>query len=93
MLGWAGGVVQDIIACMLPVMCSSFTCTHTVPLTTVTSRLSAHERLKFTGQKTGVGVCTEKPFVRITHIHTDHRIITKKNWVGAYSGEYGTYMW
>ncbi len=46
---------------------------------TVTSRLSAHGRLKFTGQKTGVGVYMEKPFVRITHIHTDHRIIKKRD--------------
>ncbi len=43
--------------------------------TTVISRVSTHGRLKFTGQRTGVGVYTEKPFVRITHIHTDHRII------------------
>ncbi len=47
---------------------------------TVISRLSAHGRLKFTGQKTGVGVYTEKPFVRITHIHTNHRIIKKRGW-------------
>ncbi len=47
---------------------------------TVFSRVSAHGRLKFTGQKTGVGVYTEKPFVRITHIHTDHKIIKKRGW-------------
>ncbi len=62
--------------------------------TTVISRLIAHGRLKFMGQKTGVGIYTEKPFVHITHTHTDHRI--KKTGVGAYtemgaySGEYGT---
>ncbi len=32
------------------------------------------------GQITGVGVYMEKPFVRITHIHTDHRIIKKQRW-------------
>ncbi len=32
------------------------------------------------GQKTGVCVYTEKPFVRITHIHTDHRVIKKTGW-------------
>ncbi len=42
--------------------------------------ISAHGRLKFMGQKTGVGVYTEKPFVRITHIHMDHRIIKKRGW-------------
>ncbi len=34
--------------------------------------------LEFTGQKTGLGVYTEKQFVRITHIYTDHRIIKKR---------------
>ncbi len=41
------------------------------------SRLSAHGCLKFTGQKTGAGAYTEKPFVCITHIHTNYRIIKK----------------
>ncbi len=36
--------------------------------------------LEIHGQKTGVGVYTEKPFVRITHIHTDHRIIENGGW-------------
>ncbi len=47
--------------------------------------------LEIHSQKTGVGVYTEKQFVRI---YTDHRIINK--WgvgaytdLGAYSGEYG----
>ncbi len=40
---------------------------------TVFSRVIAHGRLKFTGQKTQVGVYTEKLFVRISHIHTDHK--------------------
>ncbi len=30
--------------------------------------------------KNGVGVYTEKPFVRITHIHTDYRMIKKRGW-------------
>ncbi len=47
---------------------------------TVISRLRAYERLKFTVQKTGVGVYTEKPFVHITHIHTDHKIIKNGGW-------------
>ncbi len=47
---------------------------------TVISQLSAHGRLKFTGQTTGVGIYTEKSFVRIMHIHTDHRIIKKRGW-------------
>ncbi len=49
------------------------------------SRLSAYGCLKFKGQKKGVGVYTEKPFVRITHIHTDHRII--KNGGGRLHGD------
>ncbi len=36
--------------------------------------------LEIDGQKTEVGVYTEKLFVRITHIHTDHRIIQKRGW-------------
>ncbi len=43
-------------------------------------RVSAHGCLKFTGQKTGVGVYTEKPYVHITHIHTDHRVIKNGGW-------------
>ncbi len=44
---------------------------------TVFSRVSAHGRLKFMGQKMGVGPYTEKPFVHITyiHVHVNHRII------------------
>ncbi len=51
----------------------------------VISRLSAHGRLKFAGQKTGVGVYTENPFVRITHIHTDHK--SSKNGDGRLHGD------
>ncbi len=39
--------------------------------------VSAHECLKFTGQKMGVGAYTKNPLVRITHIihvHTNQRI-------------------
>ncbi len=37
--------------------------------------------LEIHGQKrAGVGVYMEKPFVRITHIHTDHRSIKKRGW-------------
>ncbi len=43
-------------------------------LTTVFSRVSAHGHLKFTAQNTAVGANTEKPFVCVTHIRTDHRI-------------------
>ncbi len=32
------------------------------------------------GQKTGVSVYTEKPFVRITHIHANHRISKNGGW-------------
>ncbi len=51
--------------------------------------------LEIHGPKNEVGVYTEKPFARITHIHTDHRIIKKTGVgayteMGAYSGEYGT---
>ncbi len=50
--------------------------------TNVISRVSAHGRLKFTGQKTGVCAYTEKPIVRITHIHTDHIGSSKmRGWV------------
>ncbi len=70
----------------IPVFCVHCVCSPCVHVKvctwayTVISRLSAHGRLKFTGQKTGVGIYTEKPFVRITHIHTDHRIIKKRRW-------------
>ncbi len=50
--------------------------------------------LEIHGPKMGVGVYTGKRFVRITHIHTGHRIIKKRvgayTEMGAYSGEYGT---
>ncbi len=52
---------------------------------TVISQVNAHGYLKVTGQKTGVGVYTEKPLERITHIHTDHRII--KKWGGRLHGD------
>ncbi len=42
---------------------------------TVVCRVSAHGHLEFTGQKMGVGAYTEKPFVHITYLRTDHRII------------------
>ncbi len=48
---------------------------------TVIFRLSTPWALEIHGQKTGVGVYAEKPFARITHIHTDHRIIKKRGWV------------
>ncbi len=54
------------------------------------SRVSTHGCLKFTGQKTGVGAYTEKPFVRIMHIHANHRII-KIGGVGTYT-EMGSYL-
>ncbi len=43
------------------------------------------------GQQTGVGVYTEKPFVHITHIHTDHQKTGVGAYMemGAYLGEYG----
>ncbi len=41
-----------------------------------------------TVQITGVGAYTGKPFVYITRIYVNHRII-RKGWVGAYSREYG----
>ncbi len=43
--------------------------------------------LEIYGQKTGVDVYTEKPFVRITHniMHTDHKII--KNGGGRLHGD------
>ncbi len=44
---------------------------------TVFSRVSAHGRLQLTGPKTGVGTYTDKPFVCITRIYVNHRIIQK----------------
>ncbi len=41
------------------------------------SRVSAQRHLKSTGQKTGVGAFTDKPFVCITHTYVNHRIIKK----------------
>ncbi len=54
----------------------------------VISRLSANGRLKFTSQKTGVGVHTEKPFVRtcIMHIYT-RTIGSSKNGGGRLHGD------
>ncbi len=47
-----------------------YTDTYQVPIMcTVISCVSTLGQFKFTGKKTGVGVYTEKPFVRITHIH------------------------
>ncbi len=52
--------------------------------------------LEIHGPKTEVSAYTEKPFVCITHIHANHRIIKNgrweltRRWVHAYSGEYGT---
>ncbi len=44
---------------------------------TVFSRASAHERLKSMGHKMGVVTFTDKPFVCITHIYVNHRIIKR----------------
>ncbi len=41
----------------------------------VVSLLSVHACLKFACQKMGVGTYSEKPLVRITHIHTNHGLI------------------
>ncbi len=68
--------------------CVQLTMTH---ITVATQCKSAHGRLKFTGQKTGVGVYTEKPFVHITHIHTDPEEVgtghvkLSINWPGMHS--------
>ncbi len=50
----------------------------------VFSRVSAHGPLKFMGLK------PENPFVCITYIHMNHRIINKCVCGGAYSGDYST---
>ncbi len=62
------------------------------------SRVRVHGRLKFTGQKKGVGAYTKKPFIFIMHIYVNHRIIksgvcmSAYTEMGAYSGEYSTYF-
>ncbi len=58
--------------CSVPSKHSSL-CKHPTPFLmipcTVFSPVSAHGRLKLTGQKTRVGACTDKPFVCITHAY------------------------
>ncbi len=48
---------------------------------TVNSRVSAHGRLKFTGQKHGWAFTRRSHLYIIrTHIHTDHKIVKKRGW-------------
>ncbi len=49
--------------------------------TTAFPQVSTHGRLKFTDQKVGMGVgaCMKKPFIHITHIYVNHRIIKNEN--------------
>ncbi len=58
---------------------------------TVFSQVSAHGRLKLTGQKTGVGTYTVKPFVCITHIYVIQGWVGTYTEMGAYSREYGIF--
>ncbi len=55
--------------------CTSHTVDMDIPAFTVFSRVSAQWRLKLMGKKTGVGAYTDKPFVSITHIYANYRII------------------
>ncbi len=55
---------------------------------TVFSRVSAHERLKFTGQKLVVDAYMEnKPFVHVVYIHVNHRSIKKLMGSGRLHGD------
>ncbi len=50
--------------------------------------------LEIDGPKTGVGAYTDKPFVCITHMYMNHKIIKRGvgayTEMGAYSREYST---
>ncbi len=56
---------------------------------TLFSQVSTHGCLNL-WPKTGASAYTEKPFVHLTHIHMNYRIIKKGGGVGAYT-EMGAY--